>query len=228
MTKHLHIPVTPVIQNVQPTSTIKKTFPPLPITEENQKFIKKFNFQFSDLSDTEYVKLRTKLVNNKDCYAKHKNDVGLISTPFRIRLKEDCQLKTQRPTKTPFHYREKLNKLLVELEKHNIIKQIGSTPEEKQNIGTTFLNPLIIIPKGDTIKIVLDARHLNSCTNQTFESWPIEPLAPQLARANKKYKSAIDLMYAYVHVPLDKETINLTSFSSGDKFICFYPWFLWT
>ena len=110
---------------------------------------------------------------------------------------------------------------MIELEKHNIIKQIGSTPEEKQNIGTTFLNPLIIIPKGDTIKIVLDARHLNSCTNQTFESWPIEPLAPQLARANKKYKSAIDLMYAYAHVPLDEETINLTSFSSGDKLFAF-------
>ena len=219
--KSFNIPTTPIIQNVQPSSLIKKKFPPLPFTEENQKFIKKFNFQFSDLSDTEYVKLCTILVNNKQCYAKHKNDVGLISTPFRIRLKENCKLQTQRPTKIPIHYREKLNKLLVELEKHNIIKQIGSTPEEKQNIGTTFLNPLIIIPKGDTIKIVLDARHLNSCTNQTFESWPIEPLAPQLARANKKYKSAIDLMYAYAHVPLDEETINLTGFSSGDKLFAF-------
>ena len=67
----------------------------------------------------------------------------------------------------------------------------------------------------------MDARHINSCTNQTFESWPIKPLAPQLARANKKYKSAIDLMYAYAHVPLDEETINLTSFSSGDKLFAF-------
>ena len=79
------------------------------------------------------------------------------------------------------------------------------------------MNPLIIIPKGDTIKVVLDARHLNSNTDQSFESWPIEPLAPQLARANKKFKSAIDLMYAYAHAPLDEETIPLTSFSSGDK-----------
>ena len=54
------------------------------------------------------------------------------------------------------------------------IKQIGSTPDEKHTIGTTFLNPLIIIPKGDVIKIVLDARHLNSNTDQELESWPIE------------------------------------------------------
>ena len=49
------------------------------------------------------------------------------------------------------------------------------------------------------------------------ESWPIEPLAPQLAPANKKYKCAIDLLYAYAHTPLDEEIIKLTSFSSGDK-----------
>ena len=53
------------------------------------------------------------------------------------------------------------------------------------------------------------------------ESWPIEPLVPQLARANKKYKSAIDLLYAYAHAPLDEDTIELTSFSSGDKLFAF-------
>ena len=84
-----------------------------------------------------------------------------------------------------------------------------------------LIYPLIIIPKGDTIKCVLDARHLNSNTEQSDESWPIEPLAPQLARANKKYKSAIDLMYAYAHTPLDEDTIKVTSFSSGDKLFAF-------
>ena len=83
------------------------------------------------------------------------------------------------------------------------------------------MNLLIIIPKGDAIKVVQDARHLNSNTNQELESRPIEPLAPQLARANKKYKSTIDLMYAYAHTPLDEEIIKLTGFSSGDKFYAF-------
>ena len=69
---------------------------------------------------------------------------------------------------------------------------------------------MIIIPKGDALKVILDARHLNSNTDQELESWPNEPLAPQLARANKKDKSTIDLMYAYAHTPLDEETIKLT------------------
>ena len=129
------------------------------------------------MTDTEYVNLCNILINNQHCYAKHRNDVGKISTPFRIRIEENCNFQTQRPFKVPFQSTDRLNKLLEELEKHNIIKQIGSTPDEKHIIGTTFLNPLIINPKGDAIKVVLDARHLNSNTNQEFESWPIEPLA---------------------------------------------------
>ena len=211
------------LHNVQPTTHTSKPriFPSLPYSVENLKFINKFNFQFSDLTDTEYVTLCNLLLKYKTCYATHKNDVGKIATPFRIRLKPNAQLLTQRPSKVPIHYREKLNNLLKELEKHNIIKQIGSSPQDKPVYGTTYLNPLIIIPKGDSIKCVLDARHLNSNTEQSDESWPIEPLAPQLARANKKYKCAIDLMYAYAHTPLDDETNKLTSFSSGDKLFAF-------
>ena len=69
--------------------------------------------------------------------------------------------------------------------------------------------------------MLFDARQLNSNTEQSDESWPIEHLAPQLASANKQYKCAIDLMYAYAHTPLDEETIKLTSFSSGDKLFAF-------
>ena len=219
--KTLQLPIPSVTGNLRPSDKIRKDFPSLQYTAENQQFVKKFNFEYSDLTDTEYVNLCNIFINNQHCYAKHKNDVGKISTPFRIRIKENCKLQTQRPSKVPILYRDRLNKLLTELEKVNIIKQIGSSSDEKHTIGTTFLNPLIIIPKEDSIKVVLDARHLYSNTNQELESWPIEPLAPQLARANKKYKSTIDLMYAYAHTPLDEETIKLSGFSSGDKLYTF-------
>ena len=117
----------------------------------------------------------------KTCYATHKNDVGRISTPFRNRLKPNAQLIIQRPSKVPIHYRDNLNTFLKELEKYNIIKQIGSSPQYKPVYGTTNINHLVIITTGDTLKCVLDARHLNSNTEQSDESRPIEPLAPQLA-----------------------------------------------
>ena len=71
------------------------------------------------------------------------------------------------------------------------------------------------------MKCVLDARHLISNLNQSDESWPIKPLAPQLPRANKKYECAIDFMYAYAHTLLDEESIKLSSFSAGDKHFAF-------
>ena len=140
--KTIQLPIPSITGNRRPSDKIRKDFPSLPYTTGNQQFIKKFNFEYSDLTDTEYVNLCNILSNNQHCYAKHKNDVGKISTPFPIRNKDNCKLQTQRPSKVPIHYRDRLNKLLVELEKYNIIKQIGSTPDKKHTIGTTFLNPL--------------------------------------------------------------------------------------
>ena len=217
-------PKTSPLCNVQPAPHTSKPriFPSLPYTTENLKIINIFTFQFSDLIDTEYITLCNLLLKCKTRFATDKNDVGKIATPFRIRLKPNAQLITQRPSKVPIHYRDKLNSLLKELEKYNIKKQIGFSPQDKPVYGTTYLNPLIKVPKGDSIKCVIEcARHLNSNTEPSGESWPIEPLAPQLARANVKHKCAIDLMYAYDHTPLDEKTIKLTSFSSGDKLFAF-------
>ena len=52
-------PKTSSLYNVQPTSHTSKPriFHSLPHTTENYKFINKFNFQFSDLTDTEYITL---------------------------------------------------------------------------------------------------------------------------------------------------------------------------
>ena len=158
-------PIYTLFNNVQPTSDTPKdrTFPTLPYSKDNLKYKKTLNFEISDLTDTENVTLYNFLVKHQNCHATHENDVGKTATPSRIRLKPNAQLLTQRPSKL-IHYREKLKNLLEELEKNNIIEQISSSPEDKPNYGTAYLNPLIIIPKGDSINCVLDARHLNSKT----------------------------------------------------------------
>ena len=107
------------LYNVQPTShtSEKRIFSSLPYTSENLIIINKFNIQFFDLTDTEYITLGRMLPKYKTCYATHKNDVGKISTPFRIRLKTNAQLMTQRPSKIPIYNRDKLSLLPNELEK---------------------------------------------------------------------------------------------------------------
>ena len=86
-----------------------------------------------------------------------------------------------------------------------------------------FLQQVINI--GEKSEVVFDARHINSNTHQGYESRLIEPLAPQLARANKKIRSAIDFAYGCAHAPLGEETIRFTSFSSRNKYA--FINFLW-
>ena len=65
--KALQLPIPSVTGNLRPSDKIRKDFPPLPYSTENQQFIKKFNFEYSDLTDTEYVNLCNILINNQNC-----------------------------------------------------------------------------------------------------------------------------------------------------------------
>ena len=62
------------LYNVQPSShrTKPRIFPSIPNTNEIHKFIIKFNFQFSDLTDTEYVTLCNFFIKHNNCYGTHK------------------------------------------------------------------------------------------------------------------------------------------------------------
>ena len=85
--KTLQLPIPSVTGYLRPSDKSRKDFPSQSYTSENQLFIKKkFHFEYSDLTDNEYVNLCNFLNNNQHCYAKHRIDVGKISTPFRIRM----------------------------------------------------------------------------------------------------------------------------------------------
>ena len=90
-----------------------------------------------------------------------------------------------------------------------------------------FPNPLNNSKNNESFEIVSDARCLNSNTDQSLEFWPLQPVATQLARANKKDKSAKDLMYAYAYATLDNETTKMTELSSGNKFFASIRYFFW-
>ena len=83
-------------------------------------------------------------------------------------------------------------------------------------MGSAFFNPIIIIPKGDTIKLVLDARYLNSITDLTTYSWPLEPLHTLLTRIKGPYYTSADMSSAYNQVALTPETLKLVNFVIGN------------
>ena len=86
-----------------------------------------------------------------------------------------------------------MHKLLEEFEEHRIIQKVGKDVDTTHHLGSAFFNPIIIIPKGDTIKLVLDARYLNSITDLTTYSWPLEPLHTLLTRIKGPNYTSADM-----------------------------------
>ena len=118
-----------------------------------------FNFQHSQITQDEFDKLAKQLIKYSSVYATSKFDVGKISSSLHLPLKPDAVFKKQRASKVPIHLHDKVYRLLDILEQYKIISPVN---KEEQPKGNTFFNPVIILAKGESLKIVLDARYFNS------------------------------------------------------------------
>ena len=83
---------------------------------------------------------------------------------------------------------------------------------DDDEMGSLFVNPIILMPKSDYVKLVIDARFLNSVTDLTNYSCPLEPVQMIMTRVNGEFFSVSDLSCAYYHVKLSPEAQKLTSF----------------
>ena len=102
-------------------------------------------------------------------YALQKFDVGKTRQKFHVTLKLDVELKRQRTSKVPLHLKDKFEKLLTQLKDADIFREMGDNDE----MGSLFVNPIILMPKNDNVKLVNVARYLNSVTDLTNYSWPL-------------------------------------------------------
>ena len=88
---------------------------------------------------------------------------------------------------------------------------------DDDEMGSLFGNPIILMPKNDYVKLVVDARYLDSVTDLTNYSWPLEPVQMIMVRVNGKFFSVSDLSCAYHQAPLSFETQKLTKFFFGGR-----------
>ena len=196
------------------TPYFKPTFNINNYTENQQKFLTMFNFQHSQITQDEFEKLAKQLIKYSSVYATSKFDVGKISSSLHLPLKPDAVFKKQRASKVPIHLHDKVNRLLDILEQYNIISPVN---KEEQPKGNTFINPVIILAKGESLKIVLDARYLNSLIDESKCNWPIEPIQVILTKINGKYFTTADMNSAYNQMPLDEQSRRLTQFVIGNQ-----------
>ena len=176
-------------------------------------YVKEFNFQYSDITDKENILLIDMLVDARDVYSQHKFDVGKTRRKFHVILKPKVELKRQRPSKVPLHLKEKLEKLLTQIKDAYVIREMGDDDE----MGSLYVNPTILMPKNDYVKLVIDARYLNSVTDLTNYSWPLQIVKMNMTRVNGKLFSVSGLSCAYHQFPLSPETQKLPCFIIGGK-----------
>ena len=169
---------------------------------------KEFDIQYPDITDEELILLIDMLVHARDVYSQRNFDVSKTGQKFHVTLKPIVELKRQRHGKVPLHLKEKLEKLLTQLKNAAIVREMGDDDE----MGSLFVNPIILMRKNDYVKLVVDARYLNSLTNQTNYYRPLEPVQTIMTRVNGKVFSVSDLSCAYHQVPLSSELRKLTSF----------------
>ena len=139
--------------------------------------------------------------------------MGRTCQKFHVTLKPNVELNQQRPSRGPLHLKEKLEKLLTQLKDADVILEMG----EDDEIRSLFVDPFILMPKNDYVELVIDVRYLNSVTDFTKYSWPLEPVRRITTRVNSKVFSVSDLSCAYHQVPLSLKTQKLTSFIIGGK-----------
>ena len=175
--------------------------------------VNEFDLKFSDNTNEEMTLLIDMLIDSRDVDSQHKFNVGNTRQTFHVKLKPNVELKEQRPSKVPLPLKEKLEKLLIQLKDADIIQELGDYDE----MGSPFVNPIILMPENDYVKLVIDARFLNSVTDLTNYSRPLEPVKMIKTRVNGKFFSVSDLSCAYHPVQLSPETQKLTSFIIGGR-----------
>ena len=171
-------------------------------SKSDREFLKKIDFSQSDINDAQLLDLMNFLARDKDVYSQHKYDVGKIKQKFHVKLLPYSTLTKQSPSRVPLHHQEKLEILVDQLCKAGIFREMGDNTE----MGSSFINLIIILPKGNIVKLVIDARYLNSITDLSKCSWPLEPIDSLLTRLNGNYFTTSDICSAYNQVPLTEET----------------------
>ena len=187
-------------------------------TTSEKEFIQMFDFQYLHLTQQKFEKIVTIILEYKQVYATTKFDVGKTKVKLNLPMKRDAIFKKQRISKVPIHLRERIQKLLDVLKKYDIIAPVN---KEQLSTGNTFTNPVIIQRKGESLKIVLDARYLNSMIDESKCNWPIEPVDVALTRINGTIFTTADLNSAYNQIPLDEQSMRYTHFTIGNEQYCF-------
>ena len=131
--------------------------------------------------------------------------LGKFQKTLKLQLKEEATPFATAPRRIPLVLRDKVLKKLNELEESGVISKVNESRE--------WINNIVIVEKGDKVRICIDPKHLNdSLKNFHYPIPSLDELKYDLKDA--QYFSVLDLKDGFWHVDLDEDSRALCSFST--------------
>jgi transposase InsO family protein len=167
-------------------------------------FIKAFANNLECLPRAEATKLTDILIEYEDIFSKDKMDIGCVKNVVHHIDTGDALPVACAPRRVPQGVEDKVDELVEQLVKHNIIRPSTSP----------WNAPIVVVRKKDgDIRLCVDYRRLNAVTRRPI--FPI-PEAQQLFDTldGARYFSCLDLSQGYHQVPVATEDIQKTAFTT--------------
>lgn len=132
----------------------------------------------------------------------------LKDVKVKLHIDEKIPPVAQKPRRTPFHLRDKVEKELQNLIDQDIIEKVNGEP-------TPWVSPIVAVPKkdSDAVRICIDMREANKAIIRERHQMPtVEELTTDLNGA--KIFSKIDLTSGYHQLELEESSRLITTFST--------------
>jgi hypothetical protein len=129
----------------------------------------------------------------------------LKGTQLKLNIDETVTPVSQHLRRIPFHVRKKIERKIEQLLQLDIIEKVEDAAP------TNWVSPILAIPKGEDIRMVVDMRKANEAIMRTH--YPVPTLEELLEKFNNcTVFSKVDLNHGYHQIELHPDSRNITTF----------------
>ena len=140
-----------------------------------------------------------------DHYHRVFEGLGKFDRNFKMHIKDNAVPFAGSPRRIPLKLKDKVLIKLNEMEELGVISKVNEPRE--------WINNIVIVEKGEKIRICIDPKHLNESLKDFRYPIPsLNELRQDLKDA--KYFSVLDLKDGFWHIDLDEDSRKLCSFST--------------
>lgn len=171
--------------------------------ERLQRLLKALDLPVDKLNQVELDKLKEVFVESTDVFALDDSELGCTSLVQHSIDTGDHKSVKQQSYRTPLVYREKIKKVVDEMQEQGVVKP-----------SILWASPIMLVPKKDgSLHFCIDFRRLNSITRKNIYLLPcVEDILDTLG--GTKYFTSLDLASSYWQVELDQNARAKSAFTT--------------